>query len=128
VCLEPASGVGSRPALLPVHVALRSLPPGPPEEWLPQVAVVAAASVPTRQEPLVESLRAREAAMLARAQDDRRRLDGRWQASLFEQRAARIVSAARDRAARLVDDHARRLAVQGAPAPPPVPVLALLVE
>ena len=70
----------------------------------PAVAVVAASwrawrqrAATSRAPPsaLTGALRAREAALLARAQADQARVASRWQGSLFERRTARIVEAAR---------------------------------
>lgn len=132
VCLMPGSTRGSRPVLLPVHVWLSSRPPGPPSRWLPDLAraAVAAAVATAPSNALTDALRARERSLLARAQSEQARAAGRWQGSLFERRTARIVEAARADASTRIREHQQRLAElgDGAAAPAPVAVLALLVD
>lgn len=132
VCLQPASARGSRPVLLPFHVAWLRRPPGSPSRWLPAIArsAVAAASATAQTSPLTGALLAREQRLLESAEAEKARVGGRWQGSLFERRAARVVEAARAGAAWRTAEHQRRLseldgdaAVAGA-----VAVLALLVD
>lgn len=132
VCLLPASARGSRPVLLPFHVAMSRRPSGSPSRWLPAIAqsAVAAARANAQTSPLTGALLARERRLLERAEAEQARVGGRWQGSLFERRAAGVVEAARAGAARRTAEHQRRLseldgdvAVAGA-----VAVLALLVD
>ena len=132
VCLIPGSTRGTRPVLLPVHVAFSSHPPGPPSRWLPDVAAAAltAAAANGKQAALTGALRTREQALLARAREEQARTAGRWQGSLFERRTARIVEAARADAATRIGEHQQRLAEleEGTRAPGAVAVVALLVD
>ncbi len=131
VCLLPATTRGSRPVLVPVHVALTGRPPGPPSRWLPVVAHAAASSAAlgASSNALTDALRAREHALLARAQQEQARVAARWQGSLFERRTARIVEAARAGAVARTRQHQQRLAELGedTAGPVAVAVLALLV-
>lgn len=132
VCLLPSSVRGSRPVLVPVHVALTQRPPGSPSRWLAHLAASAADAAPAHRQPqpLTDLLRARERALLDRALEDQARAAVRWQGSLFERRAARIVAAARGGAAQRIEEHRQRLKELdlGSDSPPAVPVLALLVD
>jgi hypothetical protein len=75
-----------------------------------------------------DALRARERALLARAQQEQARVAVCWQGSLFERRTARIVEAARTGAVARSCQHQQRLTELGErDAPAAVPVLALLV-
>jgi hypothetical protein len=129
VCLVPASTRGTRPVLLPIHVALSGHPPGPPSRWLPAVAAAAVAAATSQHAGLTDALRTREHALLARARAEQERAAGRWQGSLFERRTARIVEAARADTAARTREHQQRLAElgEGTGAPEAVAVLALLV-
>ena len=132
VCLMPGATRGTRPVLLPVHVALSSHPPGPPSRWLPAVAAAAvtAAAATGQHAGLTDALGTREHALLARAREEQARTAGRWQGSLFERRTARIVEAARADAAARIGEHQQRLAElrEGNGAPAAVAVMALLVD
>ena len=130
VCLLQGATRGTRPVLLPVHVALSGRPPGPPSRWLPVVAEAAVTAAAGQHAGVVDALRRREHALLARAREEQARTTGRWQGSLFERRTARIVEAARADAAARIDEHQQRLAElrEGTGAPAAVAVLALLVD
>ena len=132
VCLLPGSIRGSRPELIPVHVAITERPPGPPSRWLPDVASAAIAFASTNEprHRLTDALRAREQALLSRAEAERARVASRWQGSLFERRTARIVEAVRADAVSRIEEHQQRLTelADGAGAVAVVAVLALLVE
>ena len=52
----------------------------------------------------------RERELLARLQAENQRLQGRWQPSLFDQRAGRVIAVARQSAGTRTDAHSRRLA------------------
>jgi hypothetical protein len=80
--------------------------------------------------PLRGRGRAREQDLLAQSDAETRRLHARWQPSLFDQRAAQIVDAARQTAGIRSASHAQRLAELNADvvAPRPEPVFALIVE
>jgi hypothetical protein len=113
---------------VPVHVALAEWPPGSPSEWLPTLAERAAQLTPPADRALVKALAARELALLARVRERARDADKRWQPSLFDRRAARVVAAARSSAAAQADEHRQRLAALQTVPIPPLPVLALLVR
>jgi superfamily II DNA or RNA helicase len=132
VCLLPSSVRGMRPTLVPVHVALSRCPPGSPSRWLPEVAPAAVSMAATTRQAggLIDRLRAREHALLARAEADASRAAARWQGSLFERRTARIVEAARADATARTQLHQRRLAelAEDVDAGGAIAVLALLVD
>jgi superfamily II DNA or RNA helicase len=125
--LRPAAA-GLRAELRFVHVALTAWPPGAPGEWLAPLAEIAAAAVTAADTRLAAALATRERALLHAAEAERARTLARWQASLFEQRAARAIAAARDESADRIVEHGRRLAELNAPAPAPVAVAAFLVR
>jgi superfamily II DNA or RNA helicase len=126
--LFPRSGPGSRSAIRFVHVSLRQWPDGPPATWLPSIAALAASRVGGPDVALTTALKAREIRLAARAALDEQRARARWQASLFERRAASIVAARRDASATALAEHRRRLAELDLPPLPPVPIIALLVR
>jgi hypothetical protein len=116
-----------------VHVSLHTWPPGSPATWLPALAACAAACVDSTvldASRLRALARAREQDLLAQSDAETRRLHARWQPSLFDQRAAQIVDAARQTAGIRSASHAQRLAELNADvvAPRPEPVFALIVE
>jgi len=132
VCLVPAPAPGARPVLTPVHVTLASRPAGSPSRWLVGIALEAARVL--RSQPadqgLVGRLRARERALLAHAVAERARVASRWQGSLFEQRTARIVRAARADADARIAAHQQRLEAleENAGTSQAMAVVALLVD
>ncbi len=132
VCLLPASARGSRPVLLPVHVALTGRPPGSPSRWLAHMArsAVEALAGHAPSQPLTDTLRARERALLDNALEQQARAAVRWQGSLFERRTAHIVAAAHAGTSRRIEEHQQRLTELGAThdAPAAVAVLVLLVD
>jgi superfamily II DNA or RNA helicase len=128
VFMQPAGAPGSRAMLAAVHVALSAWPAGSPSSWLMSLVPPAASMAHTKRCPLTEALRQREHALLVRARGEARKAGGRWQSSLFDRRAARIVTSARERASARVDAHLRRLEDLQTRSPAPVPVLALLVR
>jgi hypothetical protein len=127
VCLTPAAMRGACPSLVALHISLRQWPTSPPRDWLPALAAHAACAVP-RDRRLSDALSRRESQLLANALDEHARAAGRWQASLFERRAARLVAATRDRARDRIDAHRVRLQELEAGTAPAVPVVALLVR
>jgi hypothetical protein len=127
ICLTPAATRGACPSLVALHVSLRQWPTAPPRDWLPALAAHAACAVP-HDRRLSDALSRRESRLLAHALDEHARAAGRWQASLFERRAARLVAATRDRARDRIDAHRVRLQELGAGSAPAVPVVALLVK
>jgi superfamily II DNA or RNA helicase len=128
VCLTQPAVRGVRAALVPVHVELSAWPAGSPSVWLPALARRAAAAV-AAERALPAALSERERRLLAAAEAEQARVAGRWQASLFERRAARVVAAAREAAAMQVAEHRRRLnELDPGVEPPAIPVVALLVD
>jgi superfamily II DNA or RNA helicase len=128
VWLRPALTHGVRAALVAVHVQLTAWPPGTPSAWLPVVARCVAAAVP-RETALPHALARREQRLLIATEADHAQTTSRWQPSLFEQRAARVVAATRDAAAGRAASHRRRLAELELHAGlAGTPVLALLVR
>jgi len=127
VCLLPSTMRGSRPAIVAVRVELHRKPPLPPRDWLPALAE-RAVSVLGHDAALVGALSRREFRLLTDALAEGVRADGRWQASLFERRTARVVAAARDRAADRIAAHRRRLSELDARCAIAIPVLALLAR
>ena len=93
-------------------------------------AAIAFASTNEPRHRLTDALRAREQALLSRAEAERARVASRWQGSLFERRTARIVEAVRADAVSRIEEHQQRLTelADGAGAVAVVAVLALLVE
>jgi hypothetical protein len=128
VFMVPAGAPGSRATLTAVHVTLSAWPRGSPSRWLGSLVQPASPRAHAKGCPLTEALRQRERALLDRALGEAQEIGGRWQSSLFDRRAARVVASARERAAARVDAHRRRLEDLHARAPAPVPVLALLVR
>ncbi|HEX7085204.1 MAG TPA: DEAD/DEAH box helicase [Vicinamibacterales bacterium] len=122
--------VGARRTLVPVHVALRRMPPGHPSQWLGAIVERAATVVhDARDEPLRRMLRGREARLAAAVRVEHDGMARAWQPSLFDRRAASIVAAARETAAARVAAHERRLQELSGGAPlPPMLLLALLVS
>ena len=128
VFLTQAASRGLRAALVPVHVELSAWPAGSPSAWLPALARRAAAAI-AAERALPAALSERERRLLAAAEAEQARVAGRWQASLFERRAARVVAAARDAAADRAAEHRRRLnELDPGAEPPPIPIVALLVD
>ncbi len=127
VCLAPAAMRGTRPSLVALHVALHRWPIGPPRDWVGSVAALAAATV-RPEAALSRSLSRREARLLQDAIDERDRTRRRWQASLFERRAARLVAASRDRASERIAAHELRLRELGVESAAAIPVVALLAR
>jgi superfamily II DNA or RNA helicase len=122
------SAIGSRPMIRFVHVELRRWPEGHPSAWLPAIAAQAAERIGPPDAGLASVLRAREEGLLARARQDEGRHRHRWQASLFERRAASIVAAMREASIARLEEHRVRLAALDVVPLPPVPVFALLVR
>jgi superfamily II DNA or RNA helicase len=125
--LVQRAGVGVRPIVRFVHVALSHWPEGHPSAWLPAVVTAAADRLPRTDTALSGALGARESRLAMRADLDQRRHRQRWQASLFEQRAAAVVAARREASAATLDEHRRRLAELDLAPPAATPVIALLV-
>jgi hypothetical protein len=117
-----------------VHLALRRVPPGSPSSWLPWLAdraVNAAASAAPSADVLRATAAARERDLLAEADEEERRTHRRWQPSLFDKRAAKVLDAARASAAQRRRTHAERLrelAASDRTATLVEPVFALIVE
>jgi superfamily II DNA or RNA helicase len=116
-----------------IHVGLRQVPQEAPKVWLPWLATRAAqraAGAVAGGDRLRARAVARERDLLARSEAEHRRLHGRWQPSLFDERAARVIDVARDRIDRRTGAHARRLDELGDGGELPLvePVLALIVE
>lgn len=116
-----------------VHVSLHTWPPGSPATWLPALAARAAACVDSTvpdASRLRALARAREQGLLEQSEAETRRLHARWQPSLFDQRAAQIVDAARQTAGIRAAAHVQRLAELNADdvARRLEPVFALIVE
>ena len=109
VCLLPAPARGCRAELIAVHVALRRRPEGSPSAWLPAIARVAASAIRV-DDRLAQALERRERRLLAEAENEIADRQRRWQASLFERRADRIVAASREAATRRASEHRQRLA------------------
>ena len=128
VFMQPAGAPGSRAMLAAVHVALSASPTGSPSRWLTSLVQPASSMAHTTGCPLTDALRRREHALLDRARGEAQKAGGRWQSSLFDRRAARIVASARERASARVDAHLRRLEDLQTRLPAPLPVLALLVR
>jgi hypothetical protein len=116
-----------------VHVSLSRVPREPPRTWLhwlmARAAERAIGAVPSADR-LRACAEARERDLLARSEIEQRRLRGRWQPSLFDERAARAIDVARDRIDRRTSTHAQRLTELTGAADAPVvePVFALIVE
>jgi superfamily II DNA or RNA helicase len=119
---------GVRPELRFVHVALEAWPPGTPRDWLSPLAGVAACAAAGPDTRLAAALAARERALLRAAEADRGRCLRRWQASLFERRAALAVAAAREESAGRIAEHVRRLGELETTASTPVAVAAFVVR
>lgn len=126
--LVQRSGVGSRPTVRFVHVALRQWPHGHPSGWLPAVVMAATGRLSAPDLALSGALGVRESRLAVRADLDQRRHRQRWQASLFGQRAASIVAARREASAAALDEHRRRLAELDLAPMAATPVIALLVR
>jgi superfamily II DNA or RNA helicase len=126
--LVQRSAVGARPAVRFLHVALRRFPDGHPSTWLPAIVAAAAGRLSVPDPALADALRARESRLSARADLEHRLHRQRWQASLFEQRAASIVAARREASAAALDEHRRRLAELDLAPTAATPVIALLVR
>ena len=126
--LVQRSGVGSRPTVHFMHVALSQWPDGHPSTWLPAIVTAAAARLPGADAALPAALKARESRLGTRAGLDEQRHHRRWQASLFERRAASIVAARREASAAAHDEHRRRLDELDLAPPAATPVIALLVR
>jgi superfamily II DNA or RNA helicase len=126
--LYQRSGPGSRSTMRFVHIGLRKWPDGPPSIWLPWIAAIAAGRVGGPGTALADALKMRELSLAHRAEYEDRRAHQRWQASLFERRAASAVSARREASAASLDEHRRRLAELELPTLPAAPVIALLVR
>jgi superfamily II DNA or RNA helicase len=120
--------VGVRPELRFMHVALNAWPPGTPRDWLSPLASLAAGAADTPDRRLAAALAARERALLRAAEADRGRSLRRWQASLFEQRAALAVAAAREQSAGRIAEHVRRLSELEATSAAAVAVAAFVVR
>lgn len=121
---------GGRRVLVPVHVALRRVPPGHPSRWLGAIVERAAAAVPdVHDKPLRQMLRAREERLALAARLERDGSGRSWQPSLFDRRAAAIVAAAREAAAARCAAHERRIEeLSGGTSLPPDLLLALIVS
>ena len=125
--LSPGA-VGVRPELRFVHVALEAWPPGTPRDWLSPLASLAARAAEAPATRLAAALAARERALLRAAEAERGRSLRRWQASLFEHRAALAVAAAREQSAVRIAGHVRRLSELERTSPTAVAVAAFLVR
>ena len=104
---------GEARAHVGIHVSLQRLPQESPSIWLQWLAEHAAhraaAAVPVG-DLLRQRAQTRERELLARLQAENQRLQGRWQPSLFDQRAGRVIAVARQSAGTRTDAHSRRLA------------------
>lgn len=120
--------VGVRPELRFVHVALNAWPPGTPRGWLSPLAALAARAAVGPDTHLAAALAARERALLREAEARRGQSLRRWQASLFEHRAALAMAAAREESAGRVGEHVRRLSELEAASSTAVAVAAFLVR
>jgi hypothetical protein len=104
---------GDARAHIGIHVSLHRLPRESPSIWLhwlaERAANRAAAAVPVAN-LLRERAQTRERELLAGSQAEHQRLHGRWQPSLFDQRAGRVIDVARQSAGTRTDAHWRRLA------------------
>ncbi len=123
-------GAGDVVTRVPVHVAMSRLPDEAPTRWLPWVvaaaAPVARAALP-RPDAFVRALMVRERNLRAKERGGGSR---RWQPSLFDCRAERILAATRADSSRLVHDSDERLSDLAATRrgrPEIEPLLALLV-
>jgi superfamily II DNA or RNA helicase len=125
--LSPGA-VGVRPELRFVHVALTAWPPGTPRDWLSALAVLATRAAAAPDTRLAAALASRERALLRAAEADRGRSLRRWQASLFEHRAALAVAAAREESAGRIAEHVRRLGELETTSSTAVAVAAFLVR
>jgi hypothetical protein len=126
-------GAGSAPQHVAVHVSMRAWPPGDPSQWLSALVEIARPFAAWRlrsDAPLRSRLLARERELVALATRSGERTTGRWQASLFDRRAERIVQAARRALTRRLDEHEQHIAaLSGADGEPALePSLALLVS
>ncbi len=124
---------GEARAHVAIHVALHRLPRGSPATWLPWLAERAsrrAAVALTGADEIRARALSREQDLLARVEAENQRLLGRWQPSLFDQRAARVIDAARQRVGRRADTHGTRLAdlQRSLDLPLVEPLFALIVE
>ncbi len=116
-----------------VHVSLALMPRESPAKWLSWLATRAAAHAADAllaPNPLRSRAASRERDLLAQSETERQRLRGRWQPSLFDDRAARVIDVARRRIDRRATVHSVRLAdlESGGDSPLVDPVLALIVE
>jgi superfamily II DNA or RNA helicase len=123
---------GEARAHVGIHVSLQRLPQESPSIWLQWLAEHAArraaAAVPVG-DLLRQRARTRERELLARLQAENQRLQGRWQPSLFDQRAGRVIAVARQSAGTRTDAHSRRLAELRRTDEEPIvePIFALIV-
>ena len=116
-----------------VQISLTRVPCESPRLWLPWLVARAADNAIHAVPPadlLCECAASRETELQQRAAAEHRRLHGRWQPSLFDDRASRVIDVARDRIDKRLDAHSRRLDELGATDDRPfvVPVLALIVK
>jgi superfamily II DNA or RNA helicase len=123
---------GEARAHIGVHVSLRRLPRESPSlwlRWLAEAAARRAAAVVPVADSLRERAQTRERGLLARSVAENQRLQGRWQPSLFDQRAGRVIDVARQSAGSRTDAHSRRLAELLTTDTEPVvePIFALIV-
>jgi superfamily II DNA or RNA helicase len=126
---QPACA-GEAPEHVALFVQLHRRPPGPPGEWLPRVASLArpvAERALNGGSPFVERLVARERELLAAATT--RAAATRWQPSIFDRRAERVIDAMRLETARMIDSHQSRIIELTAQRDPVVePVCAIWLE
>jgi superfamily II DNA or RNA helicase len=126
-------GRGDARAHVAIHVSLHRVPPESPKTWLGRLALHAARHAADAL-PSALDLRARaadrEKLLIARLESERHRLYTRWQPSLFDQRAARVVDVARHEIATRLEIHRGRLAelYRNDERPTLEPLFALIVE
>lgn len=125
--LHPGAA-GIRPELRFVHVALDAWPPGTPRDWLSPLAAQAARAAGAPDARLAAALASRERALLRAAEAKREQSLRRWQASMFEHRAALAVAAAREESAGRIAEHVRRLSELDTTSTVAVAVAAFLVR
>jgi len=116
-----------------VQISLTRVPRESPGLWLPWLVARAADNAihaVSSADLLCECAATRERELVRRAAGEHRRLHGRWQPALFDDRASRVIDVARDRIDKRLDAHSRRLDELSGTDDRPfvVPVLALIVK
>jgi hypothetical protein len=116
-----------------VQISMTRVPCESPRLWLPWLVPRAADNAihaVATADLLCECAATRERELLRRAAGEHRRLHGRWQPALFDDRASRLIDVARDRIDKRLDAHSRRLDELSGTENRPfvVPVLALIVK